>query len=68
MKYFVEEITILKDGATPTAVTPKNDYAEALSAYHQCLASAIISESVASIHCEVKDEKGVIYEASTYEA
>ena len=59
-KYFVEEMTVLKDGTYPVAITNKETKEEALSALHQTLASAYINGEVVTCHVEVKDELGNI--------
>lgn len=68
MKYFVEEITILKDGSAPVAIHEKQTEQEARAAYHQAMASAIINPDVVSIHAEAKNEVGGIYESGTWTA
>lgn len=66
MRYFVEEITILKDGSDPIAIFEKQTEQEARAAYHQAMASAIINPNVKSIHVEAKNEVGGIYESGTW--
>lgn len=66
MRYFVEEITILKDGSAPIAILEKQTEQEARAAYHQAMASAIINPNVVSIHVEAKNEVGGIYESGTW--
>lgn len=54
MKYFVEEITVMKDGSAPAAIYEKNSEREARSAFHQAMSSALINENVVSIHAQAK--------------
>lgn len=68
MKYFVEEIAIMKDGSTPISITEKTTEREARASYHQAMASAIINELVVSIHVEAKNEIGAIYDSGTWTA
>ena len=42
MKYFVEEITVMKDGSAAVSIVEKATKQEARSGYHQAMASAII--------------------------
>ena len=66
MKFYVEEITVLKDGTSPIAITEKTTEQEARAGFHQAMASAIINPNVASIHVEAKNEIGGIYENGTW--
>lgn len=66
MRFYVEEITILKDGTSPVAITEKNNELEAKSYFHQAMASAIINDNVSSIHVEVKNEFGGIIDSTTW--
>ena len=66
MKFYVEEITVLKDGASPIAITEKPSENEARASFHQAMASAIINPNVASIHAEAKNSVGGIYESATW--
>ena len=66
MKFYVEEITVLKDGTSPLAITEKASETEARAGFHQAMASAIINSNVASIHVEAKNEVGGIYENGTW--
>lgn len=66
MKYYVEEITVLKDGTSPIAITEKASEKDAISSFHQAMASAIINPDVASIHVEAKNSVGGIYESKTW--
>ena len=68
MKFYVEEITVLKDGASPIAITEKPSENEARASFHQIMASAMINENVASIHAEAKNSVGGIYESATWTA
>ena len=68
MKFYVEEITVLKDGSSPIAITEKASENEARASFHQAMASAIINPSVASIHVEAKNDLGGIYEEGTWVA
>ena len=68
MKFYVEEITVLKDGASPIAITEKPSENEARASFHQAMASAMINENVASIHAEAKNSVGGIYESATWTA
>ena len=66
MKFYVEEITVLKDGTSPISITEKTTEQEARAGFHQAMASAIINSNVASIHVEAKNEIGGIYENGTW--
>ena len=66
MKFYVEEITTLKDGTSPIAITEKPSENEARASFHQTMASAIINEDVVSIHVEAKNNLGGIYENATW--
>ena len=66
MKFYVEEITVLKDGTSPISITEKATEQEARAGFHQAMASAIINSNVASIHVEAKNEIGGIYENGTW--
>ena len=66
MKYFVEEIIIMKDGSAPAAIYEKNSEREARSAFHQVMSSALINENVVSIHAQAKNSLGCIYENGTW--
>lgn len=68
MRYFVEEITILRDGSAPIAITEKANEQEARAAYHQVMASAIINPDVVIVHAEAKNSSGGIYESGTWVA
>ena len=68
MKFYIEEITVLKDGTSPIAITEKPSENEARASFHQSMASAIINPSVASIHVEAKNDVGGIYESGTFVA
>ena len=68
MKFYVEEITVLKDGTSPIAITEKQSENEARASFHQTMASAIINPNVASIHVEAKNSVGGIYESATWTA
>lgn len=68
MRFFVEEITVLKDGSAPIAITEKASENEAISSFHQAMASAIINPNVESIHVEAKNSAGGIYESATWTA
>ena len=66
MKFYTEEITVLKDGTSAVAITEKATDIEARSSFHQIMASAMINENVASIHAEAKNSVGGIYESETW--
>ena len=66
MKFYVEEIAVLKDGTSPISITEKTTEQEARAGFHQAMASAIINSNVASIHVEAKNEVGGIYENGTW--
>lgn len=68
MKFYIEEITVLKDGTSPIAITEKPSENEARASFHQAMASAIINPNVASIHVEAKNSVGGIYESGTWVA
>ena len=58
MKYFVLEIEVMKDGSIAKAISEAKEREQAVSQFHQTLASAVITEDVASVYCEVKDLYG----------
>ena len=58
MKYFVVEIEVMKNGAIARAISEAKEREQAVSQFHQTLASAVITEDVASVYCEVKDLYG----------
>ena len=58
MKYFVVEIEVMKDGSIARAISEAKEREQAVSQFHQTLASAVITEDVASVYCEVKDLYG----------
>ena len=68
MKFYLEEITVLKDGTSPIAITEKASENEARASFHQAMASAIINPNVSSIHVEAKNDVGGIYESATWKA
>ena len=58
MKYFVVEIEVMKDGSIARAISEAKEKEQAISQFHQTLASAVITENVESVYCEVKDLYG----------
>ena len=46
MKFYIEEIAVLKDGTSPIAITEKPSENEARASFHQAMASAIINPNV----------------------
>ena len=58
MKYFVVEIEVMKDGSIARAISEAKEREQAISQFHQTLASAVITEKVESVYCEVKDLYG----------
>ena len=58
MKYFVLEIEVMKDGSIARAISEAKEREQAVSQFHQTLASAVITENVESVYCEVKDLYG----------
>lgn len=54
-KYFVIEIEVMKDGAVAKAISDGKARDEAISQFHQTLASAVINDNVKSVFVEVKD-------------
>ena len=58
MKYFVVEIEVMKDGSIARAISEAKEREQAVSQFHQTLASAVITENVESVYCEVKDLYG----------
>ena len=58
MKYFVLEIEVMKDGSIARAISEAKEREQAISQFHQTLASAVITEDVESVYCEVKDLYG----------
>lgn len=66
MKFYIEEITVLKNGTSPIAIAEKPSENEARASFHQAMASAIINPNVTSIHVEAKNSVGGIYESETW--
>ena len=58
MNYFVLEIEVMKDGSIARAISEAKEREQAVSQFHQTLASAVITENVESVYCEVKDLYG----------
>ena len=58
MKYFIVEIEVMKDGSIARAISEAKEKEQAISQFHQTLASAVITENVESVYCEVKDLYG----------
>ena len=58
MKYFVVEIEVMKNGSIARAISEAKEREQAISQFHQTLASAVITEDVESVYCEVKDLYG----------
>ena len=58
MKYFVLEIEVMKNGSIAKAISEAKEREQAISQFHQTLASAVITEDVESVYCEVKDLYG----------
>ena len=58
MKYFVVEIEVMKNGSIARAISEAKEREQAVSQFHQTLASAVITEDVESVYCEVKDLYG----------
>lgn len=58
MRYFVVEIEVMKDGSIARAISEAKEREQAISQFHQTLASAVITENVESVYCEVKDLYG----------
>lgn len=65
--YFVLEIEKMKDGSIPKNIGEPKAKNEALSQYHQTLASAYINNDLLSIYCAVVDNFGNTIEDSYYE-
>lgn len=61
MKFFVEEITTLKSGDVAAAITQKNTEEEAISAFHQVMASAIINPDVEAVFARAINNVGGEY-------
>ena len=64
--YITEEIITMKDGTIAKALTEKANKNEALSTFHQIMASAIINSDVLMAYAEVKDNYGEIYIRDTW--
>ena len=58
MKYFVVEIEVMKNGSIARAISEAKEREQAISQFHPTLASAVITENVESVYCEVKDLYG----------
>lgn len=56
--YYLISTQILKDGKTAQSITKKDDYYEALSAFHSTMASNYVSNTIASAACYVTNEIG----------
>lgn len=68
MKFYVEEITVLRDGTSPISITEKRSENEAVAAFHLAMASAVTNPDVLSIHCEAKNNLGGFYNSDTWTA
>lgn len=66
MKFYTEEITVLKNGTTAAAINEKTSELEAVSAFHAAMASALVNQDVVSIHCEAKNNLGGVYKSDTW--
>lgn len=66
MKFYVEEIAIHKDGTSAHTINEKESKTKALSDYHLAMAYALLNDNLASFHCEVKDEMGMMYQTDTF--
>lgn len=56
MYYFVVEISSLKDGSTPCAVTRKDSLREAIMLYHQVMSAGLANADVVKVSCAILDE------------
>lgn len=61
MKFFVEEITTLKSGECAVAINQKNTEEEAISGFHQVMASAIINPDVEAVFARAINNVGGEY-------
>lgn len=68
MKYFTEEISVSKDGIVATAITERASKEDALSGFHQIMASAYINNNLASMYAEAKNSLGGKYDSELYKA
>lgn len=66
MKFYTEEIMTMKDGSAPKALNEYESEKQAISAFHQIMASVYINENIKSAHVEAKNSFGGIYESKTY--
>ena len=67
MKFYLIEISNLKDGTEPKAVWAKDNYDTAQMQYHQTLASAMANQNVVSCLCQIIDGKGKVYMSQFWE-
>lgn len=58
MKYFMVEVTTMKDGSTIQAIWEKPSEAEAYSSMCQMMASATINTNVQIAYAEVRNNMG----------
>lgn len=56
--FYVLEIEVMKNGTVAKAISDGKSKNNALSQFHQTLASAVINEDVKSVFCEVLDVFG----------
>lgn len=66
MKFYVEEITVLKDGTSAHAITEKESEQKALSDFHLTLAYAYLNDNIDTIHVEAKNSVGGVYKSETW--
>lgn len=65
MKYYVEEISVLKDGTSAHTITEKESKEKALSDFHLTLAYGYLNKDIETMHVEAKDAIGMIIGSET---
>ena len=66
MKFYYEEIAVLKDGTSAQALFEKPSEREAIAAASQAFASALINPNLVSIAVEAKNSEGFVYRKDAY--
>lgn len=66
MKYFVEQITVMKDGTTANSITEAATERDAISQFHMIMASGVINDNISTLYACAKNNVGGRYEEKTY--
>jgi len=66
MKYFVEQITVMKDGTSANAITEVPTMEQAVSQFHLIMASGVINPDVETLYACAKNNVGGRYEEKSW--